>query len=333
MLKKTLVVLIALAMLVSMVACAPKPVAPAEPAATEAPKAAEPTAAPVAEPTAAPAPAADIVVKVGSKDFTEQLVLAQLTIQALEANGIKTEDKSNVAGSDTCRAALKSGEFDLYWEYTGTAWSMLLAKEEMAANAQATYDGVKEADKANGFTWLAYSKFNDTYALVMSQARSKELGITSYTELGEYIKANAGKLVLACDHEFTARPDGLPGLVKAYGTDFGDSIKTMDMGIVFKTLADGQADVGMVFATDGRIKQFDLVVLKDDKSFFPAYNAAPCVRSDTLEKVPQIATILDPIAAMLTDEVMQELNLKVDSGEMEPDEVAAEWLKANGIVK
>ncbi len=275
----------------------------------------------------------NVVVKVGGKDFTEQLILAQLAIKALEANGIKTEDKSNVAGSDTCRKALESGEFDMYWEYTGTAWMMLLANETIAGDAKTTFDKVKEADKANKLVWLDYAPMNDTYSLVMKEDKAKELGITSYTELGEYIKKNPSKLILACDHEFTARPDGLPGLVTTYGTDFGDSIKIMDMGIVFKTLADGQADVGMVLATDGRIKQFGLKVLKDDKSFFPIYNAAPCIREDTLAKVPQIADILKPISEKLTDEVMQELNLKVDSGEMEPNEAATEWLKANGLIK
>jgi len=275
----------------------------------------------------------DVVVKVGSKDFTEQLILAQLTIKALEENGIKTEDKSNVAGSDTCRKALESGEFDLYWEYTGTAWLMLLGNESLIPDSQQTFEKVKEADKANGLVWLQYAPLNNTYALVMKEEKAKELGISSYSELGEYIKANPGKLVLACDHEFTARPDGLPGLVKTYGTDFGDSIVTMDMGIVYQTLGDNQADVGMVFATDGRIKQYGLKVLKDDKNFFPIYNAAPCVREDTLNKVPKIAEILEPIAKKLTDEVMQELNLKVDSGEMEPDEVAEQWLKENGFIK
>ncbi len=275
----------------------------------------------------------DVVVKVGGKDFTEQLILAQLAIKALEANGIKTEDKSNVAGSDTCRKALESGEFDMYWEYTGTAWLMLLANETVAQDAKTTFDKVKEADKANKLVWLDYAPMNDTYALVMKEEKGKELGITSYTELGAYVKANTGKLILACDHEFTARPDGLPGLVSTYGTDFGDSIKTMDMGIVFKTLADGQADVGMVFATDGRIKQYGLKVLKDDKSFFPIYNAAPCVREDTLAKVPQIADILKPISEKLTDEVMQDLNLKVDGEKMEPSEVAEQWLKDNGLIK
>ena len=274
----------------------------------------------------------DVTIKVGSKDFTEQLILGQLAIIALREAGYNVEDKTNVAGSDTCRKALESGEFDLYWEYTGTAWMMLLANETMIADPQGLFDKVKEADAANGIVWLQFSPMNDTYALVMSQARSDELGISSYSELGAYIQANPGELVLACDHEFTARPDGLPGLVTTYGTDFGDSITTMDMGIVFTTLKDGQADVGMVFSTDGRIKANNLLVLRDDKNFFPIYNGAPCVRADTLEKAPGIQAILESIAKLLTDEIMQELNAKVDIDGYEPAEAAEEFLKANGFL-
>lgn len=272
-------------------------------------------------------------VKVGSKDFTEQLILGQMAILALRNAGYTVEDKTNVAGSDTCRKALESGEFDLYWEYTGTAWMMLLANETMIADPQGLFNKVKEADAANGITWLQFAPMNDTYALVMPAARSAELGITSYSELGAYIAEHPGELVLACDHEFTARPDGLPGLVTTYGTDFGDSIKTMDMGIVFTTLKDGQADVGMVFATDGRIAANNLLVLRDDKNFFPIYNVAVCIRADTLKASPDIQSILEPIALLLTDQVMQELNAKVDIDGYEPAEVAEEFLRAHGFIK
>ena len=275
----------------------------------------------------------DVVVKIGGKDFTEQLILAQLTVQLLESNGIKAEDKSNVAGSDTCRKALEAGEFGLYWEYTGTAWSMLLQESgEMSTDPKELFDAVKAADEANDMVWLNYAPMNNTYALVMPEALSSELGITSYTELGEYITANPGALVLACDHEFTAREDGLPGLVATYGTDFGDSLKTMEMGIVYQTLGAGQADVGMVFATDGRIKANNLILLKDDKNFFPVYNGAPCVRKDILEAHPKIEELLGKLAALLTDEVMQDLNYMVDGDNLEPSEVAAKFLKDQGLV-
>lgn len=275
----------------------------------------------------------DVVVKVGSKDFTEQLILGQIAILVLEANGIKTEDKTNVAGSDTCRTALETGDFGMYWEYTGTAWLMLLGNDAVAGDAKETYDRVKEADAANNLIWLERTPMNDTYALAMQKDKAEALNIRSYTDLGNYISANPNALVLTCDHEFTARPDGLPGLVETYNMNFGDSLNILDMGLVYQTLQSGQADVGMVLATDGRLKEYGLFVLEDDKTYFPVYNAAPCVRKDILDAYPQIADILAPIARLLTDEVMQELNLRVDGSEaMEPKEVARQWLTANGFL-
>lgn len=328
--KKLVSVLLVLTMVLALAACgggggatqAPETQAPASEApATQAP-----------EETNAP-PASDMVVKVGGKDFTEQLILAQLTVQLLEANGIQAQDVSNVAGSDTCRKALESGDFSMYWEYTGTAWAMLLQEGgDMPGDAQALFDAVKAADEPNGMVWLDYAPMNNTYALVMPEALSQELGITSYTELGEYITANPGSLVLACDHEFTAREDGLPGLVDTYGTDFGDSLSIMEMGIVYQTLGSGQADVGMVFATDGRIKANNLVLLEDDKSFFPIYNGAPCVRQDVLDAYPQIKDILAQLSVLLTDEIMQNLNYKVDGEGYEPNEVAEEFLTEQGLI-
>ena len=210
---------------------------------------------------------------------------------------------------------------------------MLLGNDAVAGSAQETFDRVKEADLVNDFIWLERTPFNNTYALVMPRAKAADLGIKTYTDLGNFITANPGSLVLTCDHEFTARPDGLPGLIETYGTDFGDNLNLLDMGLVYQTLQSGQADVGMVFATDGRIKEYDLVVLIDDKEFFPVYNAAPCVRKDIFDEYPQIADLLAPVARLLTDEVMQELNLRVDGSEaMEPKEVASEWLKANGFI-
>ncbi len=279
------------------------------------------------------ASAQEPVVKVGSKDFTEQLILGQLALIALENNGIPVEDKTNVAGSDTCRKALEAGEFGMYWEYTGTAWVVLLGEAELIPDSQQTYEKVRDADLANGITWLNWAPLNNTYALVMPEALVAETGITSYSELGAYLKANPGKLVLAADHEFTVRPDGLPGLVEMYGTDFGADIVTMDMGIVFQALKNNQAQVGMVFATDSRIKANNLTLLKDDKNFFPIYNAAPSVRTDILEAYPQIADILNPISEKLTDDVMIGLNYLVDIDGEEPYDVAKAWLLDEGFIK
>lgn len=275
-----------------------------------------------------------ITVKVGSKDFTEQLILGQITIQLLEANGYTVEDKTNVSGSDVCWTALKDGEFDVYWEYTGTIWQTFLGNDTMVAGSDALYDATKEAlAKDNEIVMGDKSSMNDTYALVMPADKAKELGITSYSELGKYITENSGKLKIACDQEFSVRADGLPGLSGAYGIDFGDNISLMDMGLVFTALADGKADVGMVFATDARINKYGLTVLTDDKSYFPVYNAVPVYRADFAADNTEIVDLLNKVAALIDDKTMVDLNYQVDVDGDEPEDVAAQWLTDSGLVK
>jgi osmoprotectant transport system permease protein len=151
---------------------------------------------------------------------------------------------------------------------------------------------------------------------------------------GETEKAEKSlDIIFASDHEFSARPDGFPGLEKHYGFEFPEeNIQIMDMGLTYKALKDGNVNIAMGFATDGRIKAFDLVNLEDDKHFFPVYNPAPVVRTDTLEKYPEIADVLNPIAEKLDTDTMTTLNMKVDIKEMEPVEVAQEWLEQEGLL-
>ena len=273
-------------------------------------------------------------IKVGSKDFTEQLILGQLTILALEDAGFEVEDKTNVAGSDKVRSALVNGDLDVYWEYTGTAWLMHLQNDEAITDSVRAYELVKEADEKKDLIWLDYAPFNNTYTIMMKREDSEALGIKSISQMAAYINQNPGALSFGADHEFTARPDGLPALEEAYGFKFdGNSLKVMDIGIVYRTLKDGQINSGMGFATDGRIAAFDFVNLEDDKNFFPVYNPAAVVRKDTLEKNPEMAEILNKIAAKLDNEAMTRMNYLVDIEEMEPKKVAEDWLKEQGLIK
>ncbi|GAB6109745.1 glycine betaine ABC transporter substrate-binding protein [Fusibacter bizertensis] len=273
-------------------------------------------------------------IKVGSKDFTEQLILGQITLLALEDAGYKVEDKTNVAGSDKVRSALVNKDIDVYWEYTGTAWLMHLQNDEAITNSQVAYDSVKEADAKNGLTWLDYAPFNNTYTIMMRKADSEALNIMSISDLAAYVNTNPGELSFGADHEFTARPDGLPALEEAYGFKFeGDALKIMDIGIVYKALKEDEVTSGMGFATDGRIAAFDFVNLVDDKDFFPVYNPAPVLRQETLDANPEIADILNKIAAKLDNEAMIQMNYQVDIEEMEPKTVAENWLKEQGFIK
>ena len=273
------------------------------------------------------------VIKVGSKEFTEQLLLGQIAIQALENAGFEVEDKTGVAGSDKVRLALENGDFDMYWEYTGTAWISLLQHEEPITVSQEAYDKVREEDAENGLTWLQYAPLNNTYTLMMRREQSEELNIKSISDLSKYVNENPGELTTAIDHEFSIRPDGYPGVEELYGYSLGDdNIKIMDMGIMYKTLKEGQVNVAMGFSTDGRIAAYDLINLEDDKAFFPVYNPAPVIRSETLENNPEIKEVLEKIAPLLDTDTITKLNYEVDINEREPKEVAKEWLKNEGLI-
>ena len=145
--------------------------------------------------------------------------------------------------------------------------------------------------------------------------------------------AKGEQLIVGVDAEFSVRPDGLPGLEETYGFSFpAGNVKTMDLGITYKALRDGEVDIAMGFATDGRIKAFELVNLEDDKQFFPVYNPAPVVRKEVMEQYPEIADVLKKISAKLDTETMTNLNYQVDIEEKEPVDVAREWLEAEGLI-
>lgn len=274
------------------------------------------------------------VIKVGSKDYTEQLILGQITLLALENAGFEVEDKTNVAGSDKVRSALVGGDLDVYWEYTGTAWLMHLQNDEAITDSEEAYTLVKEADDANGLVWLDYAPYNNTYTIMMRRTDSEALGIMSISDLAAYINANPTELIFGVDHEFTARPDGLPALEDVYGFKVeGDSLAVMDAGILYKSLLEDQVDTGMGFSTDGRIAAYDFVNLLDDKDFFPVYNPAAVLRKETLEANPELADILNDIASRLDNDTMIEMNYLVDIEEMEPKAVAEDWLREQGIIE
>lgn len=274
------------------------------------------------------------VIQVGSKDYTEQLILGQITILALEEAGFEVEDKTNVAGSDKVRSALIGGDLDVYWEYTGTAWLMHLQNDEAITDSAEAYRLVKDADDANGLVWLDYAPFNNTYTIMMRRVDSEALGVVSISDLASYMNENPGEFIFGVDHEFTARPDGLPALEEVYGFKVeGESLAVMDAGILYKSLLEEQVDTGMGFSTDGRIAAYDFVNLVDDKDFFPVYNPAPVLRQETIDANPEIVDILNEIASKLDNDTMIEMNYLVDIEEMEPKAVAEDWLREQGIIE
>ncbi|MEO8716435.1 MAG: glycine betaine ABC transporter substrate-binding protein [Acetobacteraceae bacterium] len=272
---------------------------------------------------------ADTIV-VGGKNFTEQLIMASLTSQLLKAKGYSVETRTGL-GSATLRQAQESGQVDVYWEYTGTAL-ITYDKIDKKLDAAETYATVKKLDAAKGLVWLDPSKANNTYALAMRQADADAKGIHTISELAA--KINGGdKMRLGSTAEFYARPDGLMPMEKLYGFEFGRSnVVRMDAGLIYQALRDSQIEVGVVFATDGRIPAFHFTVLKDDKDFFPTYAMTPVVRKATLDKDPKLAGILNALSAKLDDEVMAKLNASVDVEKKGVDQVAADFLKSQGLI-
>lgn len=269
-------------------------------------------------------------VVVGGKDFTEQLLTAELTAQLLSAKGFDI-DKRVGLGSAALRQAQESGQIDVYWEYTGTSL-ITYNKVTEKLDPAATFQRVKELDGKKGLVWLDPSKANDTYALAMRKVDAEAAGLKTLSDLAA--KVTGGTVVkLACNAEFYARPDGLAPMEKAYGFKFGrDNVVRMDSGLVYQSLRDKQVDVALVFATDGRIPAFDFVVLKDDKLYFPNYALAPVVRASVLDANPQLAAPLNALSAALDDAAMAKLNAAVDVEKKTIESVATEFLKAQKLI-
>ncbi|HMG51257.1 MAG TPA: glycine betaine ABC transporter substrate-binding protein [Inquilinus sp.] len=276
----------------------------------------------------ATASAAELTV--GGKDFTEQFLLAEMTKQLLESKGYQI-DKKDGMGTNIVRAALESGEVDLYWEYTGTSL-VTFNKVTDKLTPDQTYAKVKDLDGAKGLVWLAPTKANNTYALAIRKDNPHTDGMASLSDLAAAY--NDGKdLVMATTAEFPKREDGLIGLQKAYDFKAGRAnVRPMEIGLVFPALANGDVDVAVVAATDGRIAAMGLTLLKDDKGFFPNYALVPVVRKATLEAHPDLQQILESLASGIDDATMQRLNGEVDVKKRSIEDVAGSYLKERGLL-
>lgn len=268
-------------------------------------------------------------VTVGSKEFTESKILGQITIAALQAAGAKVSDKTGISGTDTVRAALESGEIDMYWEYTGTGWVNILGHTTKNLPKD-LYTAVADEDKTNDVVWLPPAPFNDTYRIAAAADFAKKNNLTTMSDMAKYIKANPKEGTLCAASEFLNRDDGLPGLEKAYDFKFG-TVKELDLNLIYPQVGKG-CNFGEVFSTDARIVSNDLTVLQDDKKFFVEYNGALTVRKKVMDKYPDIAKIMNPISKLLTDDVITGLNSQVDNDGKREAVVAKAFLKKNGFI-
>jgi osmoprotectant transport system substrate-binding protein len=279
-----------------------------------------------------PLKGADLTVT--SKEFTEQLILGAIMGIAFQAAGADVRDRTGIQGSIGAREAVKGGDADAMYEYTGTAWITYLGNSEPIPDPRKQWEAVRDADLKNGLTWLPPSSLNNTYALAMNQANFKKYGTKTLSDVAALSKSQPKAVTVCVESEFANRADGLPGMEKAYGMKLpAGNVTQMDTGIIYTQAAKGSCTYGEVFTTDGRIKSMNLAVMEDDKKFFPNYNVAPEINSKSLKKHPAIAAVLDPITKRLNNDVAQELNAKVDVDGEDPHAVALDWMKDEGFVR
>ncbi len=276
-----------------------------------------------------PAAANGVVIRVGSKDFTEQFIISEMYALALENSGFKVERKINLGGTPVAHQGLLSKQIDLYPEYTGTGLLTVL-KLPVNTDSKQVFDTVANAYKEKfNLVWLDPAPMNNTQALAMTKEGAQKFGIKIISDLA----AKANELTMIGPPEFEIREDGLLGLKKAYGNFQLKAYKGVDSGLRYRGLVDNQADVAVAFGTDGEISAFNLVLLEDDKKLFPPYQVAPVVRQEVLDANPNIREILNAIAPKLTNSNMQTLNFQVTGQKKEPATVAKEFLTKERLIR
>jgi glycine betaine/choline ABC-type transport system substrate-binding protein len=267
-------------------------------------------------------------IVVGSKNFTEQLILGEIIAQQIEAKThLPVERRFYLAGTYICHQAIFGGRIDIYPEYTGTALTAVL-KEKPEDNREKVYDRVK-TEYAKRFTLVVGPTFgfNDTFAIEIRGDDARRLGLKTISQAAAYTpqwRAGFG-------YEFMERPDGYKGLAATYGLRFAESPRIMDLGLLTRALKDKQVDLIAGNATDGLIPALDLSVLEDDKHYFPPYEAVPIIRQETLARHPEVKQALDELAGIISDDNMRQLNYAVDGQHRDVKEVVREFIRKKGL--
>jgi len=262
-------------------------------------------------------------IVVGSKNFTEQVVLGEILAQYIEKKaGLSVERHFYLAGSYICHQALLAGRIDMYVEYTGTALTAIL-KEKPSRSSSDVYRLVKtEYQRRFGLGLTEPLGFNNSFAIVVRGEDARRLHLRTLSDIQKY----APQWRIGVGYEFLERPDGFQGLAKTYSLRFAEK-RVMDLGLLYRALLNKQIDLAVGSTTDGQIQAHDLVVLEDDQSYFPPYDAVPVVRQETLASYPALRQALAGLAGKISEEDMRQLNLAVDGQHQDPKEVAAEFLR------
>lgn len=265
-------------------------------------------------------------IAIGGKNFTEQFILGEILAQHIESHTkLKVDRRFNLGGTQICHEAVKAGKIAGYVEYTGTAFTSIL-KQKPISNPQVVYQKVKQnyARKFN-LEVMQPLGFNNTFAMIIRGEDAKRLNIKTLSEAAKYTpqwQAGFG-------YEFLERKDGYPGLAKTYGFKFTKAPKQMELGLMYQALKEKKVDLIAGSSTDGLIPVLNLVILEDDKKYFPPYQAVPVFNQGILKKYPELRESINQLAGLISNEEMQKMNYQVDNQSRPVEEVARDWLKSN----
>ncbi|WP_028708917.1 glycine betaine ABC transporter substrate-binding protein [Propionicicella superfundia] len=269
-------------------------------------------------------------ITVGSKEFTESIILGKLTGLVLENAGATVVDRTGITGSSTVREALLTGDIDIYWDYTGTGWVNYLNHTTSDVPAD-LFDQVAAEDlKSNGVAWIAPAPFENSYGIAASAEFVERTGVTTLSAAAVYMAEHPEENSICAASEFIGRDDGLPGLEDAYDSPY-EKVVELDFNLIFSQIG-SSCTLGEITTTDARVDSMNLVALDDDANFFVEYRGAVTLLDQTLQDHPEIAELLTPVSEKLTDSVMRTLNGKVDVDGEQPEDVARDWLESEGLL-
>ena len=260
-------------------------------------------------------------IRVGSKNFSEQVILGEIAAQGLEARGVRVDRRLNLGGTFVCHQALKAGELGLYPEYTGTAFTAILARKPVSEPQVVRAEVAKEYRKSWNLVWSAPLGFENTFALVMRRDDAAGLHISKISDLAAHPEIRPG-----FGYEFLEREDGFPGLARPYGLRFSQRPVQMDLGLLYQALASRRVDLVAGNSTDGLIDAIGGVVLEDDRRYFPPYEAAFVLRPEVWQR-PAVRAFFDSLAGTIDAATMRKMNAAVDKDKRRPEDVAREFLR------
>lgn len=268
-------------------------------------------------------------VKIASKPMTEQYILTEIIAQLIEAEtDYEVEITKGVGGGTTnIHPALVKGEFDLYPEYTRTAWLNVLKKEEMEKDDEKLYQQLLAEYDALGLTWIGLYGFSNTYGLAVRGDTAQQYGLSTYSDLA----AASGELIFGGNPDYIELETGYSRLCEAYQMQFKDT-KQMEIALKYEALKNKEVDVINAFTTDAQLAANDLVLLTDDNGFFETFDAGTVVRKEALEKYPEIKAVLEKLNGLITEEEMQRMNYEVEVNGEEDQEVARQFLEEKGLL-